>query len=1753
MSVPRRIVIILLSIVAALLFLVVAVSLVITNTDFGRERVRSFAINQIENAIEGEITLRRLEGDLLRQLRLIDVAIVDTAGRPFVRADTLETGYSLLSLLRQRIILSDIRIVNGDVILDQRPGEDWNFVQIFMSDPDTTAAESAWGQWIELRGIDLVNSRIMMRSEWEPAPELDGRERAEAIRAALAGEARANVVEVPGGLQNVMDFRDLNASFARALVAHPDTAAIPIDVSSFSGIVQPFSPPAAMVHDLSGHFRIAGDSLFFYDIDAVFPSSRLQGGGVYAMEHGELLLSLEGAPVALADLRWLYPPLPEEGGGSLDLDLQMRALTTRVRARDIDLQVGESSIAGRLDLLIGDTVRVDDTDLQFDRLDTRLIQSMAPGIEIPRHGDLTGRVRLDGSAELLAVDALVAFDDHLGGTSRVRADGRLAMDEGVRFSNLVVRAEPLQADLVRSFAPDLPLRGTIAGDARVTGAVGGRMQLETDLTLRDPQTGDSRVMAAGGIDMREELRLSNVDVRFDPLRLDLFRDQVPDLPPAAALTGQLRLNGFPQRRLDVAGDLAVADPQSGISRVTIAGGTSYGDAVAFSDLRLEMDPLQLDLIRPFAEDLPPGASVTGPVRLDGPMNGPLQVAAAVTVSDPASGTSHVAIDGGVATQPEVRLYGMDIRLEPLQVALARAFAPDLELGGTLAGTARIDGAPEDGMTFVAELVHEEAGERSVISGQGEVATAAQGYVDARLDVAPVSLNTINRLAPGAGLHGSASGTILAEGSLQDLRLAAGLTFQDGGRLDATGRLDRTGAEMAYAIDARLDTLDLSAITTNAPAPTSLTGTLEADGRGTDPESMQSRLVADLRGSSVDEHEADVVRLRAALSDGLARVDSARIRLGTAELMASGDFGLTEARNGTLRFHIEADSLAAFSGFVAGTDTSAVVPRPGARERIEARVREEMEEARRDADVIYIATGRLSEIDEPDTTGLAPIPRDTLAGSIVANGIISGNVSRFDAEGEAEVDDLVFQGNYVEQGTVRFAVQNAGTEALSGSVDASTERVLAGGFAFEGVDLEATYEGARYGEGDLQLEIRQDDATDIRLDAAFMLSLERNEVQLRGMDIRLDTTVWQADGEAAIDWGGDGARVRDLRLTSSDGGRIYIDGVLPIDGPADVRLEIDRLDIAHVYALLQGESGASGLVSLDARLEGARESPRIEGEAAISGAVLDGQRVPDARLAFAYADQEMDVRLLASQDGEELAVAEGVVPIDLSLAGASQRLLDRPMQIDVTAERLPLDALPAFTDQVESVEGHITVDLSIGGTTSSPVLDGNLSLAMESLRIVPLGVRFDRIAGRAATENGVMRLDSLVAWSDGPLRISGEMNLATLTRPEFDLQVEARETWVMDTRDVRLQVDADLEVVGPMDGVEISGEVRTRRGVIYIPDLADFGGPDIVNLDDPAIFERADTLLEAQRQVVTERSELVENLQLDIDVQIDRDVWLRSSEANVEIYTPPEVGPLHVRMTGLQDMPSIEGTINTDRGQYEYASRRFTLTRGAVTFMAAEEINPILQVAAEHEVQVPGRETFNIRIVIGGTLQQPEITLESTAQPPISQSDLLSFLVFGRDASSVVRTRGSAISGQGSAGGGLVGNVAGLATQQYAAIALEALVSRVESDLSREIGVDVFRITPADLPPELFTGGYMDVLRGTEIEIGSYIAPRLFIAAQARPTFVYPGLRAEYRTRRGFEWSTSWQPRYLPEFPTLREREADRANVFGSYVYREWRF
>jgi translocation and assembly module TamB len=342
----------------------------------------------------------------------------------------------------------------------------------------------------------------------------------------------------------------------------------------------------------------------------------------------------------------------------------------------------------------------------------------------------------------------------------------------------------------------------------------------------------------------------------------------------------------------------------------------------------------------------------------------------------------------------------------------------------------------------------------------------------------------------------------------------------------------------------------------------------------------------------------------------------------------------------------------------------------------------------------------------------------------------------------------------------------------------------------------------------------------------------------------------------------------------------------------------------------------------------------------------------------------------------------------------------------------------------------------------------------------------------------------------------------------------------------------------------------REGVLNLPESDD---REVINAGDPAVFAVIDNNDIRTRELVPGESPLLANLRLDLTLGVDRDTWVRSRDANVEIFSD---GDLRIVMDRSRSALTLDGVVNTDRGEYKFLSKRFQIKRGAVQFTGTRELNPLLQITGEYEVRQAARQALNIRIIIGGTLQSPRLTLESDAQPPISQSDLLSYLAFGAESGSLLQFGGSSLAG-GGAGGGLVGTSAALATRQLTAVALGVMVDELEGQAARSLGADFFTITPANIPPELASGNFgalSTVLRGTQFEFGRYMDTRTFIGLQLQATTT-PGFRIERRLgpQQGYTLETTFQPRFFLPEPSLSEQQITKANALGLFLVRRWRF
>jgi translocation and assembly module TamB len=369
----------------------------------------------------------------------------------------------------------------------------------------------------------------------------------------------------------------------------------------------------------------------------------------------------------------------------------------------------------------------------------------------------------------------------------------------------------------------------------------------------------------------------------------------------------------------------------------------------------------------------------------------------------------------------------------------------------------------------------------------------------------------------------------------------------------------------------------------------------------------------------------------------------------------------------------------------------------------------------------------------------------------------------------------------------------------------------------------------------------------------------------------------------------------------------------------------------------------------------------------------------------------------------------------------------------------------------------------------------------------------------------------------------------------------------------LRADAELTMAGPMSAAYISGRTRVRSGVIYIPES---DNKSVISAGDPALFNVIDTSVVTDREMLPTQSPLLSGLRMDVTLNVSRNTWVRSREANVEIFTADEGLAVHVDRS--KQTLALDGVVSTDNGQYTFLTKRFTIKRGSAMFVGAngsngEPMNPTLQVTGEYGVQLPQQQALNIQVLIGGTLLRPKLTLQSDAQPPLSQSDLLSYLAFGRSSSSLLQMEGSSAS-SGNPSGGIVGTGAAMAYKRLAAVAGGVVAHQFEGQASRSLGADVFNITPSDVPTEVYTpNGINSFLVGTQVELGKYVDPRTYLSLRAAGKGL-PGIGLRQRTAKGFIYEMTFEPRFPVTAPSLDPTgNQHQFEVFGAFITREWRF
>jgi translocation and assembly module TamB len=320
--------------------------------------------------------------------------------------------------------------------------------------------------------------------------------------------------------------------------------------------------------------------------------------------------------------------------------------------------------------------------------------------------------------------------------------------------------------------------------------------------------------------------------------------------------------------------------------------------------------------------------------------------------------------------------------------------------------------------------------------------------------------------------------------------------------------------------------------------------------------------------------------------------------------------------------------------------------------------------------------------------------------------------------------------------------------------------------------------------------------------------------------------------------------------------------------------------------------------------------------------------------------------------------------ELYLRGSVQLAADHALDVHGRG-RLDLKLAQGMNPNILA-SGPATFTVDAAGTVARPQLSGRIELADANVSLVDLPNGLSHINGTLVLTQDRMQIEKLTAQSGG-----GELNvggfLAIRNGLYFDLTATGKDVRLRYPPGVSSSADAKLHYAGSAKSSFLSGDVIVTR--FGLSPRFDFG----VFLSQTKSPSGVATL-----------NPFLANLQLDVHITSTPELRVETTLAKVS-------GDVDLRLRGTAARPALLGRVNIAEGDIFFNGTKYRLERGDITFSNPLVIEPVVNMELSSRVQ-----NYDVTVGLHGTLAGGKgLTMTYRSDPPLSSSDIIALLAFGR--------------------------------------------------------------------------------------------------------------------------------------------------------------
>ena len=318
--------------------------------------------------------------------------------------------------------------------------------------------------------------------------------------------------------------------------------------------------------------------------------------------------------------------------------------------------------------------------------------------------------------------------------------------------------------------------------------------------------------------------------------------------------------------------------------------------------------------------------------------------------------------------------------------------------------------------------------------------------------------------------------------------------------------------------------------------------------------------------------------------------------------------------------------------------------------------------------------------------------------------------------------------------------------------------------------------------------------------------------------------------------------------------------------------------------------------------------------------------------------------------------------DIRAAGAAS-LVTKTMDLTLDGQT-DLGVLPNFDRDINS-SGSLTLAAAVKGTTSAPLVNGQLTLRNASLYYTGVANGLSNTNGVIAFNGNSASIRNLTAESGGgKIAFTGAVAYSSGVR--FGLRASGTNVRIQIQEGVSVVANASIQLSGTEQESLVSGDTTIER-VTYN-----------ARTDIGSLLARAAPPVQSPQASLS----LLQNMKLDIRVRTSSSFAVQASMAeNLQ-------ADANLQIRGTAAEPGATGRITISDGQLVFFGSTYKVSTGTIAFYNPLRIAPVLDISLETETQ-------GVDVVVRVTGPADNLKLSYTSNPPLQFQQVVSLLAAGK--------------------------------------------------------------------------------------------------------------------------------------------------------------